>query len=274
MPHLGTRAWCCALAALVWLLADPPAAARRSPSGTGVWAVMIGINDYPGQARDLQQAGNDAGAVSRALSRYGVPLRQQLLLREGQADLARVHAALDWLVANAGPRATAVFFFAGHVRKGGPGRQAMVTADGRSLTDRALAAKLGRLRAPRAWLVFASCYGGGFDEVLRPGRVLTAAADGNSLAYEASALGHSYLVSYMVEEAMIGRRADQSVESAFAWAVRALRREHPNRVPVQYDRVRGDLRLGPSRNATTTTTATPRESCLGAGSLLTCVAGQ
>ena len=39
------------------------------------------------------------------------------------------------MVAHAGPSDTAVFFFAGHVRLLGPGRQAMVTSDGRLLSD-------------------------------------------------------------------------------------------------------------------------------------------
>lgn len=259
-----------------------PAASRRTVSavgagaetappahGGGVWAVVIGINDYPGKRSDLRAAVRDASAMRRALQGYGVPASQQVVLAERDATTARILGALDWLVANAGPDATAVFFFAGHVKHLGRDSQAMVGSDGGLVSDLQLAARLDRLQAARTWLVFAACYGGGFAEALRAGRILTAAADGQSLAYEDSGLGHSYLVEYMVRQAMVERRADASVETSFAYAARAIRREHPNRVPVQYDRLPGELALG--RGSTTTTTAPDRGPCaLQVGALVSC----
>jgi hypothetical protein len=90
------------------------------------------------------------------------------------------------------------------------------------------------------------------------------------LAYESSDLRRSYLVEYVVHEAMLEGRADASVESAFAWGVGALRREHPDRMPVQFDEVPGELSLGtaaplpapgqgtpPTPSTTTSTTRPP-----------------
>ena len=236
--------------------------------GDGVWAVVIGINDYPGTRTDLRAAVRDASAMTRALQGYDVPASHQVVLTERQATTGRILRALDWLVANAGPDATAVFFFAGHVKHLGRDSQAMVGADGGLVGDLQLAARLDRLQAARTWLVFATCYGGGFVEALRPGRILTAAADGRSLAYEDSGLGHSYLVEYMVRQAMVERRADGSVEVSFAYAARAIRRDHPNRVPVQYDQLPGELALG--RRTTTTTAPAARPCPLQVGALVTC----
>jgi hypothetical protein len=78
--------------------------------------------------------------------------------------------------------------------------------------------------------------------------VLTAAADANHLAYENAAYGRSYLVQFMVREAMIQGRAPQSVQAAYAYARAELARRYPGREPVEYDRAGAaiDLRQGVS----------------------------
>ena len=87
------------------------------PQGTGVWAVVVGIDDYPGSSHDLRAGVTDAGDVQAALDRFGVPTGQQRVLLDGAATLSAMHEAVDWLVENAGPTATAVIFFSGHVRQ-------------------------------------------------------------------------------------------------------------------------------------------------------------
>ena len=228
------------------LPAPPPSVLRSAgaPPGPGVWAVMIGIDDYPGSGHDLRSAVADARDVDAALARYGVPGDHRLMLTNRQASAATVGAALDWLVARAGPGSTAVVFYAGHVRKLDGRTEAIVGADGRLVPDSEVAARLSGLQASRAWIAIAACYGGGFTEVMAPGRILTAAAGPNSLAYENAAYGRSYLVEYMVRRAMLQGRADRSVEAAFAWAAAELRRDHPNRVPVMDDRADGEAVLG------------------------------
>jgi hypothetical protein len=230
--------------------APPPEALRSAAvptaaTGTGVWAVIIGIDDYPGRSSDLHASVADADDVDAALAAYGVPADRRLVLRNTQATAAVIADAARWLVGRAGPDATAVFFYAGHVRKLGPGRESIVGADGDVVTDDALADLLRPLAAQRTWIAMASCYAGGFDEVLAPGRILTGAAGPNSLAYESSELGNSYLVEYMVDRAMRQGQAPGSVEQSFAWAAQTLRREHPQRVPVEYDDLDGELHLGP-----------------------------
>lgn len=230
------------------LTAPPPQGLRQAPppvrAAGGVWAVVVGINDYPGTRSDLRAAATDARDLDAALELYGVPAERRLLILDRQASAATITAALDWLVARAGPGSTAVFFYAGHVRKLGTNSETMVGADGGLVRDTDLAAHLGGLQASKAWMTIAGCYGGGFREALAPGRILTAASDADSLAYENAAYGRSYLVEFMVRRAMIEGRAGESVEASFAWAVEVLGREHPDRLPVQYDQADGELRLG------------------------------
>ncbi|MDP9401825.1 MAG: caspase family protein [Actinomycetota bacterium] len=228
-------------------LRGPSPFGRASPSG-GTWAVMIGVNDYPGRGSDLRAAVNDANDMDQALAGLGVPANQRLVLRDGQATASMIGAAVDWLVANAAPDATAVFFYSGHVRKLGRTTEAMVAADGRTIVDDELGARLARLQARRAWIAMVACYGGGFTEALAPGRVLTAAASADSLAYETSLFGRSYMVQYMVREALIERRTGSTVQAAFAYARSELGREHPGRQPVQIDAGPGPLDLRPGAN--------------------------
>lgn len=227
----------------------PPVALRTSYSGVaregGVWAVVIGINDYPGTKSDLRFARTDALDVDAALDRYGVPGARRVLLTDGGATASTIRRSLDWLVAHASPDATVVFFYAGHVRKLSSSTEAIVAADGVVVPDDDVAAALRGLQAGRAWFAIAACYGGGFTELLGPGRILTAAADANSLAYENTAFGRSYLAEYMVHRAMLGGKADDSIEESFAWAEARLRVDYPDRVPVQYDDLSGDLSLWP-----------------------------
>jgi hypothetical protein len=223
----------------------PPPPPRSSASGGGVWAVVIGINDYPG-SNDLQSAVNDANDVDQALAGYRVPGNQRLLLRNGAARSGDILAAADWLVANAGPQSIAVFFYAGHVRQVSRGVEGMVGSDGRVVTDSALASRLRGLAARQAWITIAGCFGGGFTEVLAPSRILVAAAPAGSYAYENAGFGRSYLVEYMVRRAMLNGYAPGSVQQAYAWAYEHLQRDYPNRLPVAYDQSGAPVQLGPS----------------------------
>jgi hypothetical protein len=225
----------------------PPVALRpsrydQSVAAGGTWALIIGINDYPGVRYDLRSAVNDANDTNEALAKLGVTNDRRLVLRDRQADADTIRAALDWLGAHAGPDATMVFFYAGHVQKLDARTEALVGADGGVIPDVELAAMLDRSAARRAWVVLAACYSGGFTEVVKPGRILTAAAPSDRVAYENESFGRSYLVEYMIRRAMLGNDIT-TVEGAFAWATAELRRDFPDRLPVQQDSVGGDLDL-------------------------------
>ena len=219
---------------------------RAAATGAGTWAVIVGINDYPGAAADLGAAVNDAVEVERAMLMLGAARDHVLTLTDGAATGDAIRDGLDWLTANAGPDAVAVFFFAGHVVKLRPGVEALVGADGQRIGDTELAGGLAPLAARRAWIAIAGCYGGGFTETLAPGRILTGASPADSLAYENSAFRRSYMVEYMVRRAIVEGRAADSVQAAFAYAADAIARDYPGRQPVQVDHSGGPLDLRPS----------------------------
>jgi hypothetical protein len=214
--------------------------------------VVVGIDDYPGTDADLSAAVADARDVDSALAAYGVPANHRLVLLDKQATADNIRGALTWMTGRASADSTAVFFYSGHVRQvsGDPARdgenvaEAIVAADGDNVYDGQVADILRGLEARTAWIGIAACYGGGFDNALAPGRILTAAAGENEVAYENSGLGHSYMVEYMVRRAMLQGRAPGSVQDAFAYARAGIAKDYPNRMPVMIDRTSGPVVLG------------------------------
>jgi caspase domain-containing protein len=235
------------------------------PKDGGVWAVIVGIDDYPGDDADLRAAVADAKDVDSALAAYGVPASHRLVLLDKQATADNIRGALAWMANRASADSTAVFFYSGHVRQvaGDPDRdgevidEAIVAADGDNVFDGQVAELLRGIDARSAWIGIAACYGAGFDDVLAPGRILTAAAGENDVAYENSSLGHSYMVEYMVRRAMLQGKAPASVQDAFAWARAQIARDYPNRQPAILDRSRGPVVLG--RPTTPTPAASERK---------------
>lgn len=216
--------------------------ARSSQPGE-VFALIVGIDDYPGSAYDLDAAVADANTVDSALARFGVPAGNRVVLRNGQARRAVVVEAIQALVQRVGPGSTVVFAYAGHVQKLGPGSEAMIASDGKYLSDVDLAGLLAPSQAERMWLLIAACFAGGFTEALAPGRILTAASGPDSLAYESPQLGGSFLVHHMVREGWLEGRAGTSVQEAFAHADARIAAINASWRPLQYDRSGGPMRF-------------------------------
>ncbi len=260
----------------------PPKSARppkvlapaAGPKEAGVWALVVGIDDYPGNDADLNAGTADAREVDSALAAYGVPGQRRILLLDRQATADNIRAGLAWLAGRASSDATVVFFYSGHVRQvtgdadrdGEATDEAIVAADGEPVYDGEVAGIFRNLEARGVWLGIAGCYGSGFDDALAAGRVLTAAAAEPDLAYENSALGHSYLVEYMVHRAMLQGRASGSVQESFSWAQAQIAKDYPNRQPVMVDRSRAPMVLGsrsqsapPAQSASEAPPARPAE---------------
>lgn len=229
---------------------NPDRARGGGPSGSGVWALVIGVDNYQGTTFDLRAGKADARDMDAVLDRYGVPASQRRVLLDGQATLAAAHDSLDWLARNAGPDSTVVIFFSGHVRevvgdRDGDGEEideAILLPDGGELFDGDVARALDGMRTDRVWLVIAGCYGGGFDDAMAPGRVLTGAAPEGELAYENDRFGRTYLVEYMIRRAMLEGSAP-TIQDAFAQAASDLESDYPHRLPVQFDQSDGPLAL-------------------------------
>lgn len=102
--------------------ATPNASAKAK--GANQWALLVGINDYPGEIQDLRFAHNDARSIKDLLvSAAGFSEDHiQLLTAEGtgnsRATKQNIYAAIDQFLAprlqQAGPNQQLIVFLAGH----------------------------------------------------------------------------------------------------------------------------------------------------------------
>ncbi|HEX2031503.1 MAG TPA: hypothetical protein VHL78_08900, partial [Actinomycetota bacterium] len=191
----------------------------------------------------------DARLVRRALGRLG--FGEIVVLVNGRATRAAILWSARWLARRTGPGGLGAFFYAGHIRQvagdpDGDGEdvdEALQGADGRLILDGEVAAALSGARGP-LWLAWAGCYAAGFSDAAAPGRVSSYASDENSLAYESTALGHSFMVEYLVRRALLGEGLTR-VEAMHGYAWRHLRGEDRRFRPLLDDRLPGALRLAP-----------------------------
>lgn len=158
------------------------AAGTVTASGTTahrVFAVMVGISDYPGQENDLPFTAEDARKLRQTLTADGVLSDQSVVLVDAQATRASLRSAFQRVAAAAGPDDLFLFFYSGH----GGQISAPVSAtepDGKSetielydgaITDTELGQMFGQVHSHMALLVLDSCFSGGFSRnvITRPG---------------------------------------------------------------------------------------------------------
>ncbi|WP_228126799.1 pre-peptidase C-terminal domain-containing protein [Candidatus Viadribacter manganicus] len=148
-------------------------------SARRVFAVMVGISDYPGSGNDLPLTAEDARKLQQALARQGTLAPESVTLIDAQATRAGLRQAFQRVAAAAGPDDLFLFFYSGHgnqVR----GQVSATEPDGKdetiemvdgSITDDELNQLFQQVRAQTSLLVLDSCFSGGFarDVVSRPG---------------------------------------------------------------------------------------------------------
>ncbi len=150
-----------------------------SNSARRVYAVMVGISDYPGTGNDLPLTAEDARKLQQSLQRQGTLAPESVTLVDGQATRANVRAAFQRVAAAAGPNDLFLFFYSGHgnqVR----GQVSATEPDGKnetiemvdgSITDEEMNQMFQQVHTQTALLVLDSCFSGGFarNVVSRPG---------------------------------------------------------------------------------------------------------
>lgn len=157
---------------------EPPRQAVVA-GGARVFALMVGVSDYEGDADDLAYTDEDARKLAEVLQRDGSLNDASVVLTNAEATVDGVRSAFARVAAEAGPDDMFLFFFSGH----GSQEATEVTGlepDGKAetlvLTDGDMTdAELGRLFATLdtrlALLVVDACFSGGFarNVVDRPG---------------------------------------------------------------------------------------------------------
>jgi len=206
------------------------------------YAVVIGINDYPGTGSDLQYTVADADEMSYVLTTtYGFSAGNVHELTNTNATKTAIYEAIADIKTSAKLGDEVVFFFSGHGAKGKADDgdknnvdQAIVvqevvqgTLQFAFIWDGELVQWFRGFPTNRIVFVFDSCLSGGMSVLKAPGRVVCMASTINSMSLEGTAWGggHGQFTYYFAEEGMQMAKADVrpndsqvTVEEAFDYA--------------------------------------------------------
>jgi hypothetical protein len=206
------------------------------------YAIVIGINDYPGTGSDLQYTVADAHEMSYVLTHiYGFSASNVFELTNAAATKNAIHEAINTIKGVAKSGDEVVFYFSGHGAKGKADDgdknnvdQAIVvqevvqgTLQFAFIWDGELVQWFSDFTAKRIVFVFDSCLAGGMSVLKAPERVICMASTINSMSLEGDAWGggHGQFTYYFAEEGMEMAKADVrpndnqvTVEEAFDYA--------------------------------------------------------
>ena len=222
-------------------VAVPVAYHPMSTSPASKVALLVGISNAPG-ADPLPGSKTDVETMRSTLLKYGFPSSNITVLLEGQATRGAILNALDNIAARSVDGGTAVVSITTHSSNSGS-QNSMRAWDGRVYANE-LGSRLGRVRG-RLWTLLPTCYSGGYavPGVVGNNRIAVFSSSSDERSWQVGEAG-SWVVRYMVEKGMLGGGAPASVESAFNYAVRELKKDAPDRVPLMRDGVSGDMVLG------------------------------
>lgn len=175
------------------------------------WALIIGVGEYGGRVHDTVGGAGDAAAVRTALIKAGWRPDHITVLTDRRATRTAVEAGLAWLVGRSSDRTFTLFHYSGHVKQAG-GREYLWPTDSALISDRTVAAQLRRIRG-RAWLDFAGCEAGGFDERLATKlRLVTGSSKVTEKSYEYPAWRQSVWTGLLFGRGLDRRRADTNAD--------------------------------------------------------------
>lgn len=142
---------------------------------SGKYAVVVGIDDYPGTSNDLRGPVDDAELARAVLvDRFGFPEENIVVLRDVEATRAGIANAVARHLGQAGPDGTAVFFYSGHGTRldenlgltgrhdpeGGNDVDEALAVHGGMILDEELGFLLQQIRAENTLVVIDACFSG------------------------------------------------------------------------------------------------------------------
>jgi caspase domain-containing protein len=160
----------------------PPNWPEIYPGGgdpAGRYALLVGVDDYPGEGNDLNGPRADAGIMYEILvESYGFPEENILLLEDADANRENITNAFLRHLGQAGPDGVAVFFYSGHGTQlesniglgepldpeaNGTDEALVVWGEGDEtglILDDELGFLADQLQTSRTWIVIDACFSG------------------------------------------------------------------------------------------------------------------
>ena len=206
------------------------------------YAIVVGINNYPGSSSDLQYTVADADEMSHVLiTTYGFSVSNVNELTDAAATKTAIYDAINAVKGQAVAGDEVVFFFSGHGAKGKANdydrnnvdQSIVVNNENGSwgyIWDGELVQLFSGFGTNRIIFIFDSCLAGGMSVLNASGRVVNMACTANGLSYEGASWGggHGQFTYYFAEQGMENGLAektdntpgitDVTVEEAFDYA--------------------------------------------------------
>ena len=157
---------------------------NNSSEETEYWAVLVGINDYPGQSKDLPYSINEISSFKNALlhGETWQPSHIQML-SDKNASREGIFDALEWLDEQEDENDVSVFYYVGHGSQDYNGNESLSVYDSK-ISDKELDEQFDNLEG-RVVIILDCCYSGGFIEELgQRKRVILTACSKDEKAYQ------------------------------------------------------------------------------------------
>ena len=147
------------------------------------WAVLVGINDYPGSSNDVPFSINEILSFRNTLLEGGNWLESHIqVLTDDNATIDGVFNALKWLDENEDENDISIIYYAGHGSRNSSNERLKIY-DG-YISDVDLDVKLDDLEGSMV-IILDCCFSGGFiEEIGERGRVVLTACQKDSYTYQ------------------------------------------------------------------------------------------
>jgi len=177
-------------------------------------AVLIGINDYPGEDGDLPYSVNEINSFKKTLidGKNWNEINIQTILNN-QATINNINSSINWLSENADENDVSIFYYSGHGSRD-LNNEYLFVYDG-VISDVEIDEKLDNING-RVIVILDSCYSGGFVEDLKGyKRIVMAACGENNLTYQYSGF-ESGIFGYFVNLSL--QKFTKNAELTFLFA--------------------------------------------------------
>jgi len=178
------------------------------------WAIIIGINNYPGTTVDLPWSVNEVTCFKNTLLDGGNWKEDHIkLLTDSNANKSNIFSAIEWLDSNEDFNDVSIIYFAGHGSRNLTNY--FISVYGSKISDEELNNNLDNLEG-RVIVILDACFSGGFIEKLKDRkRVIITACEKNEATYQDSNLKSGFL-GYFLNLSL--RRFTKTAELTFILA--------------------------------------------------------
>jgi len=230
---------------------EPKISALNTRTG---YAIIVGVEDYPGSAYDLSYCVDDANSIySRLLNNYGFDEIYIHLLLDSAATKSAIINAFNMIGFIIDSDDVFFFYYSGHGEKGSFNNVIFpydsISSSSNEISDIELDSYLDGLNSAEQYIIIDSCGSGGMiEEAQAPNRYFMTASDKIEDSWETSGLKHGVFTFYFLRSFSLATDSNgdgiRSMEEQFTYTYARTVSYSTNlgtvQHPQQYDGISGE----------------------------------